>query len=96
VKSDVVLTEYPDAQHGFDAGLAGNSSVLVAAGSQTVRHCHIREAEGGVLLNADTETPFSYRDSCVEFGPHVGGNPVAAEAARKAVVEFLQGLFKLG
>jgi dienelactone hydrolase len=95
-KRDVVLTEYPDAQHGFDAGLVGNSSVFVAAGSQTVRHCHIREGEGGALLNADTGTPFSYQDSCVELNPHVGGNPVAAEAARKAVVEFLQGLFKPG
>ena len=49
-----------------------------------------------MLLNADTETPFSYKDSCVELNPHVGGNPATAEAARKAVVEFLQGLFKLG
>jgi dienelactone hydrolase len=95
-KRDVVLTEYPDAQHSFDSGLLGNHSVVEAAGSQTVRRCHIREGEGGVLLNADTESPFSYKDACVELGPHVGGNPVAAEAARKAVSDFLQELFMLG
>jgi len=95
-KHDVVLTEYPDAPHGFDAGLLGNNSVVEAKNAQTVRHCHIREGDGGVLLNADTEAPFGYKDACVELGPHVGGNPVAAEAARKAVSDFLQELFMLG
>jgi len=95
-KRDAVLTEYPDSQHGFDAGLLGNSSVVVSANAQTVRHCHIREGEGGVLLNADTEAPFSYKDSCVELGPHVGGNPATAEAACKAVSDFLRELFMLG
>jgi dienelactone hydrolase len=93
---DVVLTEYPDSPHGFDSGLFGFNLTLVSANAQTVRHCHIREGEGGLLLNADTQAPFSYKDACVELNPHVGGNPAAAEAARKAVVEFLQGLFKLG
>jgi len=95
-KHDVVLTEYPDAQHGFDAGLLGNNSVVEAATSQTVRHCHIREGDGGLLMNADTGATFSYKDACVELGPHVGGNPVAAEQARKAVSDFLQELFVLG
>ena len=49
-----------------------------------------------MLLNADTKSPFSYKDACVELGPHVGGNPAAAEAARKAVSDFLQELFLLG
>ncbi len=95
-KRDVVLTEYPDSPHGFDSGLYGFDANLVAANAQTVRNCHIREGEGGQLLNADTQQPFSYKDSCVELSPHVGGNPVTAEQARKAVVEFLRGLFKLG
>ena len=47
-------------------------------------------------MNADTQAPFSYKDACVELNPHVGGNPATAAAARKAVVEFLQALFKLG
>jgi dienelactone hydrolase len=95
-KRDVVLTEYPDSAHGFDAGLLGVSTVGVSAGAQTARHCHIREGEGGVLMNADTQAPFGYKDACIELNPHVGGNPATAEQARKAVTDFLQTLFKLG
>jgi hypothetical protein len=91
-----VLTEYPDSPHGFDSGLLGFNASIVSAKAQTVRRCHIREGEGGLLLNADTQQPFSYKDDCVELSPHVGGNPATAEEARKAVVDFLQGLFKLG
>jgi hypothetical protein len=75
----VVLTEYPDSQHGFDAGLLGVNSIVVSANAQTVWHCHIREGEGALLVNADTEQPFSYKGACVEFNPHVGGNPATAE-----------------
>jgi dienelactone hydrolase len=95
-KRDVVLTEYPDSAHGFDAGLLGLATVAVSTNAQTARHCHIREGEGGVLMNADTEAPFGYKDACIELNPHVGGNPATAEEARKAVDEFLRALFKLG
>ena len=95
-KRDVVLTEYPDSAHGFDAGLLGLSTVGVSANAQTARHCHIKEGEGGVLMNADTQAPFGYKDACIEFNPHVGGNPATAEQARKAVSDFLRVLFKLG
>jgi len=47
-------------------------------------------------MNADTREPFSYKDACIELNPHVGGNPATAIAARKAVSDFLQALFKLG
>jgi dienelactone hydrolase len=93
---DVVLTEYPDSQHAFDQGLLGLNSVTVSANAQTARDCHIKEGEGGVLMNADTKAPFGYQDACIELNPHVGGNPATAEQARKAVVEFLQTLFMLG
>jgi dienelactone hydrolase len=92
---DVMLTEYPDSQHAFDAGLLGVSNVTVSTNAQTARNCHIREGEGGVLMNADTAQPFGYKDACIELNPHVGGNPATAEEARKAVVEFLQTLLKL-
>ncbi|QPF82381.1 dienelactone hydrolase family protein [Bradyrhizobium genosp. L] len=95
-KRDVVLTEYPDSAHGFDAGLIGNATVVESVGSQTVRHCTIKEGEGGVLMNAATQAAFSYKDACVELGPHVGGNPTTAIEARKAVSDFLVTLFKLG
>ena len=94
-KRDVTLTEYPDSQHGFDLGLLGISSNVVASGAQTVRNCRIKENEGGVLVNTETKEPFSYKDACVELNPHVGGNPTTAQEARKAVSDFLQALFKL-
>ena len=53
---DIVLTEYPDAQHGFDTPL-NVGAVIVSTGAQTVRGCKIREAEGGVLLNVSTSQP---------------------------------------
>jgi dienelactone hydrolase len=93
---DVVLTEYPDSQHGFDSGLLGLSTIAVSTDAQTARDCHLREGEGGVLMNADTQAPFNYKDPCIELNPHVGGNPATAMEARKAVSDFLQALFKLG
>jgi len=95
-KRDVVLTEYPDSQQAFDNGLLGLNTVTVSTNAQTPRNCHIREGEGGVLMNADTQAPFGYKDACIELYPHVGGNPATAEKARKAVVDFLDGLLKLG
>jgi len=95
-RRDVVLTEYPDSAHGLDAGLLGISTVSVSANAQTARPCHIREGEGGVLVNADTGKPFGYSDACIELNPHVGGNPATAEQARKAVSDFLRVVFRLG
>lgn len=95
-KRDVTLTEYPDSQHGFDIGLLGISSNVVATGAQTVRNCRIKEAEGGVLVNTATQQPFTYMDTCVNLDPHVGGNPATAQEAQKAVSSFLRTLFKLG
>jgi dienelactone hydrolase len=91
---DVVLTEYPDAQHGFDTPL-NVGAVIVATNAQTVRGCTIREAEGGVLLNVSTSQPFSYKDDCVQLNPHVGGNAEATAAARIAVSDFVRQVFKL-
>ena len=95
-KRDVVLTEYPDSAHGFDPGLLGLSTIAVSANAQTARNCRINEGEGGVLVNADTKAPFTYKDACIELNPHVGGNPATAQEARKAVSDFLQALLKLG
>jgi dienelactone hydrolase len=91
---DIALTEYPDAQHGFDTPL-NVGAVIVATGAQTVRGCKIREAEGGILLNVLTQAPFSYKDDCVQLNPHVGGNAEATQAARIAVSDFVRQVFKL-
>lgn len=91
---DVVLTEYPNAQHGFDNPLAAGAKV-VAKDSQTVRNCTLQEQAGGVILNASTGKAFTYEDACVERNPHVGHDPEATAAAKTAVKDFVRGLFKL-
>ena len=91
---DVVLTEYPNAQHGFDNPLAAGPKV-VAKDNQTVRNCTLRERAGGVIVNTSTGQPFTYADACVERNPHVGHDPEATAAAKIAVKEFLRGVFKL-
>jgi dienelactone hydrolase len=93
-KHDVVLTEYPNAQHGFDTPL-NVGTVQVADNAQTVRACSIRETDGGILLNTSTQKPFSYKDDCVQLNPHVGGNAEATAAARIAVTELVRQVFKL-
>ena len=94
-KRDAVLTEYPDSEHGFDAGLLGVSAVTVSTNAQSARNCRLKEGEGGVLMNADTKAPFTYKDACIALNPHVGGNPATAVEARKAVSDFLQALLRL-
>jgi len=91
---DVQLTEYPNAQHGFDNPL-GTLAPAVAKNAQTVRNCRIREDASGRLINAATSQPFTYKDACVERDPHVGHDPAATQAARQAVKDFLKGVFKL-
>lgn len=88
---DVVITEYPNAPHGFDSPL-GAVPATKAANAQSVRACAIKEAESGTLVNAATNAPFSYKDACVQLNPHVGGDPEAAKAAREAVGAFVKEL----
>jgi hypothetical protein len=88
------LTEYPTASHAFDNPL-GPMPPAVVAGGQGVRHCTIREEPIGVLINASTREPITYKDPCVETGPHVGYNTVATEEAKTAVREILRTVFAL-
>ncbi|GJD48988.1 hypothetical protein OPKNFCMD_1714 [Methylobacterium crusticola] len=89
---DVAMTVYPNAAHGFDNPL-GARPAAVSRDAQTVRRCSIREEPGGVLVNAATAAPFTYRDPCVERDPHVGYDPEATAAAREAVRATLAGVF---
>jgi dienelactone hydrolase len=91
---DVEITEYPNASHAFDTPFGGGSPI-VAKGGQTVRHCTIREEPQGLLIDAATKEPFTYKDPCVEFDPHVGPDPEAREAAKQSVKNFLRATFKL-
>jgi dienelactone hydrolase len=92
VGRDVQLTEYPNAQHAFDNPL-GSLTPAVSRNSQTVRKCRIHEESAGLLVNTATGAPFTYKDSCVERDPHTGYDPVATEAARRAVAEVLERVF---
>jgi len=91
---DVVLTEYPNAQHGFD-NLLGSAAPFTVKGAQTVRNCRIMEEPKGVLINAVSKQPFTYKDPCVETDPHVNHDAEATAAARVAVKDFLRATFKL-
>jgi dienelactone hydrolase len=90
--SDVQLMEYAGAAHAFDARAVKAPTVLAKA--QTTRACRLSESEGGVIVNAATGKPFTYTDPCVELGPTVGYNEVAATEARRAVREFVLGTLK--
>jgi dienelactone hydrolase len=90
----IQLTEYPNAQHGFDSPLSPLAA-MVSKGSQTVRNCTIREEAPGRLANAATGAVFTYMDACVERDPHVGHDPAATQAAIREVKAMLKGVFKL-
>src|SRR5215472_2716001 len=91
---NVELTVYPSASHAFDNPLGAVPPAEVKGG-QTVRHCSIREEPEGLLINASSRQPFSYKDPCVELNPHVGYDAAATAAAKKSVEEFVATVFKL-
>jgi len=91
---DVEVTEYPNAPHAFDIPLLPRPAAVYPT-YQTVRNCRIREEADGVLINIETKRPFTYQDTCVERGPHMGYDPAAAQAATEAVEKFLKSVFKL-
>jgi dienelactone hydrolase len=93
VGRDVEVTAYPNAPHAFDIPLL--PPTVVVSGGQTVRHCVIREEPAGLLIDASTKQPFTYKDPCVELGPHMGFDPAATEAAKISVKQFLKTVFKL-
>jgi hypothetical protein len=53
------------------------------------------EEPKGILINAASKQPFSYKDACVEQNPHVNHDAEATAAAKAAVKAFVQKTFKL-
>jgi dienelactone hydrolase len=90
---DVAVTEYPDASHSFDNPLS--PKLVHLPKSQSVRNCKIAEEPQGVLINASTKQPFTYKDPCVALGPHIGSDPEATAKAEQAVAGLLTTAFKL-
>ena len=59
---DAQLIEVPDAHHAFDNPL-GPKTPTVAKGSQSTRGCTLKEeANGVIVINAQTGQPFTYKD----------------------------------
>jgi dienelactone hydrolase len=88
---DVELTEYPNAHHSFDNPL-GSTTPVLSAQSQSVRNCRIAEEPLGLLINAATKEPFTYKDGCVQLGPHLGHDPEATAQAKQAVLGFVRSV----
>jgi len=91
--TDILITEYPNAPHGYDNPLGANPGVKTRA-DQSVRDCKIVENKDSVLINAATNAPFKYTDECVKLSPVVGHDPEATRATTKAVTEFVQAVLK--
>jgi len=91
---DAKLTEYPDAHHAYDNPL-GPKTPTVAKGSQSKRACTLKEEPRGVIINAATGQPFTYKDACVQTDPHIGYNEATTNATRKEVKALLRTVFKL-
>ncbi len=91
---DVQVTEYPNASHAFDNPLGAQPPVALPK-SQSVRRCTIREEAGGVLTNTSTGQLFTYKDACVEYGPHIGHDPEATRQVQQAVTAFVRSVMKL-
>lgn len=92
--ADMILAEYPDAHHAYDAFTLPASQKN--ADSQTTRNCFLQEADKGQIINVKTGKPYSLAsDPCVERGPHVGYNEAAHKATVQAVKGFFAATFKL-
>jgi dienelactone hydrolase len=86
---DVKTVVYPNANHGFDLP-AKEPFTIVLKNAQTARNCAVKETSPGMLTNLATKKPFSYSDSCVEKGPHVGADPEARNQAYEAAIRELK------
>jgi dienelactone hydrolase len=92
--ADAELVEYANASHAFDNPL-GPRPAAVCPEFQSVRNCRIREAADGLLVNMETNQPFTYQDARIAYGAHAGYDPAATQAAVSAVSAVLKSVFEL-
>jgi dienelactone hydrolase len=90
---DIRLLEYADAHHLFDSPFFREPRKLPDA--QVWANCKMVESESGVILNAETNAPFSYADACVQKGATMAYNEDASAKARAEVRSFLKETFLL-
>ncbi|MFM2484284.1 dienelactone hydrolase family protein [Celerinatantimonas yamalensis] len=91
--ADIQLISYPDAQHGFDSQALPER--IFRSKSQSTRHCQIIEQTPGQLINQATGNRFSYSDTTIERGTHLGYQAKAAQDAQRRVSEFFKQVFHL-
>lgn len=89
---DVVLTEYAGAAHVFDWQALAKPVKLEKA--QRTGRCVLIESQDHVIIDAETQKPFTYADPCVELAPTVAFDPDASNAARSAVKAFFTATLK--
>jgi dienelactone hydrolase len=89
---DVQLTEYEGAAHHFAWDAFKKPAKLEKA--TTTRECQLAEAENGVIINVKTKEPFTYSDSCVQYGPTMAYDEKAAAEARKAIKDLITTVLK--
>jgi dienelactone hydrolase len=76
---DVRLKEYDGAMHVFMWKALTEPAQLKQG--QTTRACELAERPDGTVVNVRTGSPFTYKDPCVELGPHVAYDAAAAADA---------------
>jgi dienelactone hydrolase len=90
---DIEMIEFADTWHGYDSALLP-ATPLFAANAQ-VTHCVLKEGPVGVIINVETQKPFSYADGCVGRGAHVAYSATSTRATEDAVKALLIKTFGL-
>jgi dienelactone hydrolase len=90
---DIEMVEFADTWHAYDSALLP-SAPTVAPNAQTT-HCVLKEGPVGIIINVETQKPFSYGDGCLGRGPHVAYSATSTRATEDAVKALLKKTFKL-
>ena len=90
---DIAMVEYPDTWHAFDYPLLPSTPTVVQNGETT--HCPLKEEPVGVIVNMETQKPFTEHDSCVGRNPHVAYSATSTHATEGAVKDLFKSVFKL-
>ena len=90
---DIEMVEFADTWHGYDG--AQLPAVPIVAANAQVTHCVLKEGPVGVIINVETQKPFSYADACVGRGAHVGYSATSTRATEGAVKALLTKTFRL-
>jgi hypothetical protein len=91
---DVKMSEYPDTRHAYDFPTFP-ATPTVAKDAQTTLRCTLREEPVGIMVNVETQKPFTYGDSCIGRDPHVAYSAASTRATEDEVKALLKKVFML-